>query len=224
MPAAPPSETCEALPAVIVPSSPKAGCSAARRSSDVSVRIPSSWASSGSGTISSASRPSAVAAAARSWERSASMSCAARVTSRRTFSASDSSPIPTPPIEQYRPSWTMRSRIGSSGERCTACGARLMESKPPTSTQSASPSRTMPAASATDVMLARQTSLIVVPGVARATPPRIAAWRAGFWPFAACRTLPRRMWSGTRPGQRSSVSRTACAPRSMGSTSASARP
>ena len=31
---------------------------------------------------------------------------------------------------------------------------------------------------------------------------RIAAWRAGFWPFAACRTLPRRMWSGTRPGQR----------------------
>ena len=87
------------------------------------MRIPSSWASSGSGTISSASRPSAVAAAARSWERSASMSCAARVISRRTFSASDSSPIPTPPIEQYRPSWTMRSRIGSSGIAAPRAGA-----------------------------------------------------------------------------------------------------
>ena len=46
------------------------------------------------------------------------------------------------------------------------------------------------AAIATELMLARQTSLSVMPGTLRSTPARAAACRAGFCPFAPWRTLP----------------------------------
>ena len=57
-PAAPPSETCEALPAVIVPSLAEGGRGARPRPSAVVVgRMPSSRSSSSSGAISSAAAP-----------------------------------------------------------------------------------------------------------------------------------------------------------------------
>ena len=112
----------------------------------------------------------------------------------RAFSASDIAPIPAPAIEQYSPSWTITSISGASpvsaGRVRSACGARVIESKPPTSTVEASPARIIALASPTALMLARQTSLSVIPGVVRATPPASAARRPGFCPFAACRTLP----------------------------------
>ena len=115
--------------------------------------------------------------------------------SSRAFSASDSSIIPASWIEQYRPSWTITSIIGwlpiaAAPRTWTACGAPVIESKPPTTAQVASPSRIMLAASATELRLARQTSLTVMPGTARATPPASAARRPGFWPPAAWSTLP----------------------------------
>jgi len=68
--AAAPSEICEALPAVTVPSSPNTGSSADSASTLVSRRIPSSTSTVPSvvstGTISSSKRPASVATAARS--------------------------------------------------------------------------------------------------------------------------------------------------------------
>ena len=193
MPAAAPSESWEALPAVIVPSRVKAAGKEARRSAVVSGRMPSSSVRPFSGAISSARR--SLPAAARACDSAAKASWSARETPSRAFSASDSSPIPTSWIEQYRPSWTITSIIGSSPSgpavrTWTACGAPVIESKPPTSTHVASPSRSMPAASPTAERLARQTSLTVMPGVWRAMPPASAARRPGFCPFAAWRTLP----------------------------------
>ena len=161
-------------------------------------------ARSGSGTISSASRPSAVAAAARSWERSASMSCAARVTSRRTFSASDSSPIPTSPIEQYRPSWTMRSRIGGSfGGRARRTRVRRAAHGVEAADEhvSASPSRTI-AGRERDRRHAREADV-----VDRRCPASSGRRRRGSPPgargsgrCAACRTLPREDVVGNQAG------------------------
>ena len=87
MTAAPPSEICEALPAVMVPSLSKAGFRAPSVSAVVPGRTPSSTStSSGSplrwgtctGTISSASRPSLAAAAAFSWLAAAKASWRSR--------------------------------------------------------------------------------------------------------------------------------------------------
>jgi hypothetical protein len=57
----------------------------------------------------------------------------------------------------------------------------------------ASPARIIAAAIATALIEARQTSLSVMPGTVRPTPPSSAARRPGFCPFAACRTLPTAM-------------------------------
>ena len=81
----------------------------------------------------------------------------------------------------------------SAGRVRSACGARVIESKPPTSTVVASSARIIAAATPTALMLARQTSLSVIPGTVRSTPPCSAARRPGFCPLAACRTLPTAM-------------------------------
>ena len=108
----------------------------------------------------------------------------------RSFSRSDISPIPDPAIPHHRPSCCMtsimfRSPAAAPFRTWTAWGAPVIESNPPTSTQDASSARIIPAATATELMLARQTSFSVIPGTSRATPPMIAARRPGFWPFAA---------------------------------------
>ena len=90
--AAAPSEICDALPAVIVPSLENAGRRPPSDSGVVPGRTPSSVSTmTGSplrcgietGVISSAKRPSFCAAAARSWLFAASSSCCARVMSPR---------------------------------------------------------------------------------------------------------------------------------------------
>ena len=86
--AAAPSEIWDAVPAVIVPSLPKAGLSLARVSAVVPGRMPSSSVTSsgspprcGTGTaaISAANRPFLAAAAARWWDMAANSSCCSRV-------------------------------------------------------------------------------------------------------------------------------------------------
>ena len=109
--AAAPSEICEAVPAVIVPSFPKAGRSLAKASTVVPGRMPSSCVTvsvsplfcpggttppapparacgTGTPTISAANRPFLVAAAARWWDMAANSSCCSRVmpSSRPLFS------------------------------------------------------------------------------------------------------------------------------------------
>ncbi len=87
MHAAAPSEICEALPAVMLPSATKAARSRAREAASTSDRMPSSsvsWMGSPrrwgmlTGTISSASRPSFWALAARSWDWAEKASCGSR--------------------------------------------------------------------------------------------------------------------------------------------------
>ena len=86
--AAAPSEICDALPAVIVPSLANAGRRPPSDSAVVPGRTPSSVSTTigsplrcgiATGAISSAKRPSFCAAAARSWLLAASSSCASRV-------------------------------------------------------------------------------------------------------------------------------------------------
>ena len=111
--AAAPSEICDDVPAVTVPVSEKAGCSAASFSSEVSRRTPSSTSSrpctsaapgtsgctrASSGTISPAKRPSSAARAARWCDRSASSSISSRETFQRRAISSAHSP------------WWMRSK------------------------------------------------------------------------------------------------------------------
>ena len=94
--------------------------------------------------ISSARRPASVAAAARACDCAAKASWSAREMPSRAFSASESSIIPASWIEQYRPSCTITSIIGwspiaAAPRTWTACGAPVIESKPPTTAQSPRP-------------------------------------------------------------------------------------
>src|SRR6266850_3629032 len=66
-----------------------------------------------------------------------------------------------------------------------------MDSMPPATTISDSPSCTACAASATAFNPEPQTLLIVIAATRASHPPLSAAWRAGFWPRPACTTLPR---------------------------------
>ena len=85
--AAAPSEICEAVPAVIVPSVLKAGLSLASASAVVPGRMPSSSVTvscsplcrTGTPAISAANRPFLAAAAARWWDMAANSSCCSRV-------------------------------------------------------------------------------------------------------------------------------------------------
>ncbi len=118
--AAAPSEICEEEPAVIVPSPSNAGRSAARDSTVVSGRMPSSSVNiTGSplrcgiatGTISASKIPFFLAAAARWWERAATASCSSRVMDRRVLCRSVEAPIATPSNGSVSPSYAMASSI-----------------------------------------------------------------------------------------------------------------
>src|SRR5215469_207908 len=66
-----------------------------------------------------------------------------------------------------------------------------MDSMPPATTTSDSPSCTACAARATALRPEPQTLLIVSAATRGSQPPLSAAWRAGFWPSPAWTTLPR---------------------------------
>ncbi len=76
-----------------------------------------------------------------------------------------------------------------------ACGKRYgqldIDSIPPATTISLSPSVTACAASATAFKPEPQTLLIVIAATRGSHSPFSAAWRAGFWPSPAWTTLPR---------------------------------
>ena len=117
--AAPPSEICDALPAVIVPSLSNAGRRLPSESVVVSGRTPSSVSTtigsplrcgSDTGVISSARRPSFVAVAARSWLFAASSSWCSRVMPPNSpvyFSVPE--PMCTASNAHHRPSWMSES-------------------------------------------------------------------------------------------------------------------
>ena len=124
--AAAPSEICEALPAVIVPSGPNAGGSWASESGVVSGRMPSSASTTetaprrpvtSTAAISSADRPEALALAARSCERAAQASCRSRAIPSDSFTSSDDSPMCWPVNVDQRPSWIIASTISPSPSR-----------------------------------------------------------------------------------------------------------
>ena len=112
MTAAPPSEICDALPAVTVPSFAKAGRSFPSDSIVESARTPSSivtsarcliWLAS-SGMISSLYQPSDVAVAARACEVAANSSCSSLEISYSPAVHSAAHPIPHPSNGQVKPS------------------------------------------------------------------------------------------------------------------------
>ena len=167
--AAAPSETWLALPAVIVPF-------ARERRRERGQRLQARLAHAlvvrrarAAATISSASRSRPAAALA--CERAASSSCASRRDAQaRVLGVRHRRPCP-----RRRSSSTARrgpSRRSSACRPCaapgrvrSACGARVIESKPPTSTAVGLARRgSSPPPSATALMLARQTSLSVIPG------------------------------------------------------------
>ena len=115
--AAAPSDSCEAFPAVMVPSGPNAGGSAASASEVVSGRMPSSRsttvvpprAGTSTATTSAANRPDAQAPAARSWERAAHASWSGRESPRTSLTRSEDSPMCWPVKVDHSPSWTIVS-------------------------------------------------------------------------------------------------------------------
>ena len=123
--AAAPSEIWEAFPAVMVPSGENAGRSLPSDSAVAPGRMPSSWSTvtwslrccTTTGVISSASSPFLVASAARSWERAAHSSWAARSIPRRRFVSSDSPPMWASSKASQSPSWTIASTSSVSPMR-----------------------------------------------------------------------------------------------------------
>ena len=122
MSAAAPSEICDEEPAVIVPSLPKAAGSFARDSVVVSPRMPSSALKTivsfrdltSTGTISSASRPSLVALAARCCERAANSSWSSLDMPSLALWRSVDSPIDRPSNASVRPSCAIESSISTA--------------------------------------------------------------------------------------------------------------
>ena len=151
--AAAPSLIPDALPAVTVPPSRKAGCSVASFSSDVSGRGCSSRVASPTGTSSSAKRPAASAAAQRCCESNANASWSSREIPQRSATFSPVSPIASGGnssssfgLTKRQPSvvsWSGRSPRGNglSGFGVTN-GARLIDSAPPATNRSPSPAIT----------------------------------------------------------------------------------
>ena len=116
--AAAPSEIWEEVPAVIVPSRPKAGLSLASASTVVPGRMPSSSVTSscsplrcgmGTAAISAANRPFLAAAAARWWDMAANSSCCSRVMPRWRPLSSVDSPMDRWSKASVRPSRAIES-------------------------------------------------------------------------------------------------------------------
>ena len=119
------------------------------------------------GTISSRNQPASVAAAARRWLSAAQASCSARDTWYSSATTSPDRPMWQFSNAHHRPSWIIRSWISPlpmrrpSRRRGSAYGVLLMDSMPPATTTSASPSRTACAASITALSPEPHTLLIV---------------------------------------------------------------
>ncbi len=147
-------------------------------------------------TISSANRPFLAAAAARWCEAAAKASCSARVmpSLRPLFSVdspmdrwSNASVSPSKAIESTSSAGPYLVPVREFGSRC---GARLMDSMPPATITSYSPSLISCAASAMASRPDRQTLLTVRPGTLMLMPAATAACRAVICPAPACSTWP----------------------------------
>ncbi len=190
-----PSLTPEALPAVTVPSGRTMALSLASASSVVSRGCSSRATTIGSpffagivtGTISSARRPAAIAASARSWLRSANASWSARATlnSAATFSAV--SGIESIPYFAWVSGLTNRQPIVVSSilavrENALSAfgstnGARDILSTPPAIASDISPALIERAAIAIASMLEPHSRFTVVPGTSTGSPARRSAMR-----------------------------------------------
>src|SRR5688572_6629853 len=227
-----PSLICEALPAVTVPSFLKAGLSLPSDSAVASARTPSSvlnavggpfFCGSSSAKVSSSNLPAAAASAAFLWLAAAKASCAARSTSYFWLTSSAVRPMwkslytshrPSQTIESISCEWPRRAPARASGKRY---GALDMLSMPPHTATSMSPARIACAASITALRPEPHTLLTVKAPTESGTPPRRAAWRAGFCPSPAASTQPR-ITSSTAAGStraRRRASATASPPSSV---------
>ena len=188
--------------------------------------------------ISRASRPFAIAFAARSCERSANRSWSLRDTSnsRATFSAvcgieSVSCSSCMRGLMKRQPivvSWISVDRDQADDAFGITNGARDIDSTPPATIRSASPARTARAAIASESRLEPQSRLTVLPDTSVGSPASSQAIRATLrlsspaW-FAQPNTT-----SSTAPqstsGSRSASAVSTCAARSSGRTGASAPP
>ena len=139
-------------------------------------------------TISSARRPSSVAAIARSCERSAHLSRSARVISSSSPISVASSNICLPVNGLRRPSWIIASSVFMSpirkpwrapGSRYGACD---IDSMPPPTATSRSPARTAWSIIPTARTLDAHTLLIVSELTSIGIPASICAWRDGICP------------------------------------------
>ncbi len=207
------------------------GCSSA--STSFVSRLP---AGTVTGTISSASRPSACALAARCCDRYAKASCAARSTpnSAATFSAvsgieSMPHPLRISGLTSRQPivvSYTSAVRANGVAAFGMTNGARLMLSTPPATTRSASPATIARAAEASASRPEPQSRLTVLPGTSSGRPPSSAAIRATLRLSSPAWLAQPRITSSVRAqsteGWRATSSRTTCAARSSGRTPASA--
>jgi hypothetical protein len=126
MTAAPPLEICDAFPAVIVPSGPKAGRKDARDSVVMSPRMPSSASKVSTApfrpatsreTISWANAPRCWAEWARWCERAAHSSCSRREIPSSLFTWSDWWPMVLPENGSRSPSKIIESMISASPMR-----------------------------------------------------------------------------------------------------------
>ena len=193
--AAAPSEICEALPAVILPSGLNAGFSCESASRFVSGRMP--WSvtyvspSTVIGTISRSKRPSSVAWWASRCERTASSSSSERGISH--WSAIISAPRPWPTM--------LCLAISSGGERDAELLLRLharprtaggpCARRPSRSSRRARPRRSAPAAKLTACWAEPHWRSTVVPGVSIGRPSCSHALRATFRPCSPnCETQP----------------------------------
>ena len=189
--AAAPSEICDALPAVMVPSFANAGRRPESESVVVSGRTPSSsstitgsplrWGT-GTGTISSARRPSFIAAAARSWLRAASSSCSSRVMlPKLCVYCSVPAPMWIASNAHHRPSLISESTSSPLPMRYPArafgsrYGAPVIDSMPPATTTSASPLWIIWSARYSALTPERHTLLIVIAGTLIGMPAFAAA-------------------------------------------------
>ena len=193
-----PSLTPEALPAVTVPSGLTTPLSLASASSVVSRGCSSRATMTGSpffcgiipGTISSASRPAATAAAVRCWLRSANASWSAREILKSTATFSAVSGIESMPYFAFMSGLTKRqpmvvSSIFALRENADSAlpmtnGARDMLSTPPAIMSAASPLLIARAAMPIASMLDPHRRLTVEPGTSCGRPARRSAMRATF--------------------------------------------
>ncbi len=232
--AAPASFMPDALPAVTVPSGLNTGFSLPRPSTDASGRTCSSRVNSlvpfldfsSTGTISSSNRPSSCARAARMCDSTENSSCCSRLMSCDSARFSAVTPmwilsngsVSPPTTGSTTPVSPMRAPQRASGIQY---GPRLMDSAPPATATSASPTAIVWAADTIACTPVPHSRFTVNAGTSFGIPAFIATTRAMYMSSGAeWITLPNTTWS-TCAGSiaaRSSAVCTAVAPRSVGGT------